>query len=36
MIVALAAFVALWKYKVDIMTVIGVCAALGLVYGLWH
>jgi len=35
-VVALAAFVALWKYKIDIMRVIGVCAALGLLYGLWH
>jgi chromate transporter len=33
-IVAIAAFVALWKYKVDIMKVIGVCALLGLVYSL--
>ncbi|MBI3563521.1 MAG: chromate efflux transporter [Gammaproteobacteria bacterium] len=31
-IVALAAFVALWKYKIDIMQVIGVCALLGLAY----
>ncbi len=31
-IVAIAAFVALWKYKADIMKVIGVCAMLGLVY----
>jgi chromate transporter len=30
--VAIAAFVALWKYKADIMKVIGVCAVLGLVY----
>ena len=29
-LVALAAFVALWKYKQDIMKVIGVCALLGL------
>jgi chromate transporter len=29
-IVALAAFVALWKYKVDIMRVIAVCALIGL------
>ena len=28
--VAAAAFVALWKYKIDIMKVIGVCALLGL------
>jgi chromate transporter len=33
-IVAIAAFVALWKYKADIMKVIGVCALLGLVYSL--
>jgi chromate transporter len=32
--VAVAAFVALWKYKVDIMKVIGACALLGLVYAL--
>ncbi|MCM8621459.1 MAG: chromate efflux transporter [Candidatus Accumulibacter sp.] len=31
-IVAVAAFLALWKYKQDIMKVIGVCALLGLVY----
>ncbi|MDZ4251633.1 MAG: chromate efflux transporter [Sulfuritalea sp.] len=31
LIVAVAAFVALWKYKVDIMKVIGICAVLGLV-----
>lgn len=28
--IAIAAFVALWRYKVDIMKVIGVCALLGL------
>ncbi len=33
-IVAVAAFVALWKYKADIMKVIGVCALLGLAYSL--
>jgi chromate transporter len=32
--VALAAFVALWKYKADIMKVIGTSALLGLVYSL--
>jgi chromate transporter len=31
-IVAAAAFVALWKYRADIMKVIGVCALLGLAY----
>ena len=31
-IVAIASFVALLKYKVDIMKVIGVCALIGLVY----
>ena len=31
-IVAIASFVALWKYKADIMKVIGVCALLGLAY----
>ena len=30
-LIAIAAFVALWKYKADIMKVIGACAALGLV-----
>ena len=29
-LIAIAAFLALWKYKVDIMKVIGVCAAIGL------
>jgi chromate transporter len=33
-IVAVAAFVALWKFKADIMRVIGVCALLGLAYTL--
>jgi chromate transporter len=28
--IAIAAFLALWKYKVDIMKVIGACALLGL------
>ena len=32
--VALAAFAALWKYKVDIMKVIGACALVGLAYTL--
>jgi chromate transporter len=32
--VAVAAFVAMWKFKVDIMKVIVVCAALGLVYSI--
>jgi chromate transporter len=31
-VIALAAFIALWKYKVDIMKVIGACALLGLAY----
>jgi chromate transporter len=31
-LIAAAAFVALWKYKQDIMKVIGACAAIGLVY----
>ena len=31
-IVAIAAFLALWKYEQDIMKVIGVCALLGLAY----
>ena len=29
-VIAIACFIALWKYKVDIMKVIGVCAVLGL------
>jgi len=29
--VAVAAFVALWKYKADIMKVIGLCTLLGLI-----
>ncbi len=33
-LVAVASFVALWKYKVDIMKVIGACALLGLAYTL--
>ncbi|OGT90227.1 MAG: chromate transporter [Gammaproteobacteria bacterium RIFOXYA12_FULL_61_12] len=33
-IVALASFLALWKYKIDIMKVIGVCAAVGLAFTL--
>jgi chromate transporter len=33
-VVAVAAFVALWKFKADIMKVIGVCALLGLAYSL--
>ena len=28
----LAAFLALWRYKVDIMKVIGACAAAGLMW----
>jgi chromate transporter len=31
-LVSVAAFFALWKYKQDIMRVIGACAALGLIY----
>jgi chromate transporter len=31
-LVAMGAFIALWKYKVDIMRVIGGCAILGLAY----
>jgi len=30
LVIAVASFVALWKYKADIMKVIGVCALLGL------
>ena len=31
-VIAIAAFLALWKYKVDIMKVIGACAVAGLIY----
>ncbi len=31
-VIAIAAFIALWKYKVDIMKVIGACALFGLIY----
>jgi len=31
-VVTLGAFIALWKYKLDILKVIGACAALGLAY----
>ncbi|MBZ0106284.1 MAG: chromate efflux transporter [Sulfuricella denitrificans] len=31
-LISIAAFIALWKYKQDIMRVIGACAALGLIY----
>jgi chromate transporter len=31
-LISLAAFIALWKYKQDIMKVIGACAVLGLIY----
>jgi chromate transporter len=31
-VIAIACFIALWKYKADIMKVIGVCALLGLAY----
>ncbi len=34
-IVAIAAFMALWKYQAEIMKVIGVCAPLGLAYTLF-
>ncbi|OHC67381.1 MAG: chromate transporter [Rhodocyclales bacterium GWA2_65_20] len=33
-VVAVVSFVALWKYKVDIMKVIGICAVLGLLHSL--
>ncbi len=32
--VAIAAFIALWKHKADVMKVIGACALIGLVYTL--
>jgi chromate transporter len=31
-LIAIAAFIALWKYKADIMKVIGVCALFGFAY----
>jgi len=31
-VIAAMSFIALWKYKVDIMKVIGVCALFGFVY----
>jgi len=34
-VVAIAAFLALWKYKADIMKVIGACALLGLAHSLF-
>ena len=33
-VAAMVSFVALWKYKIDIMKVIGACALMGLVYSL--
>ena len=33
-IIAIASFIALWKFKIDIMKVIGVCAVIGLLYHL--
>lgn len=33
-VVAILSFIALWKYKVDIMKVIGACALFGLIYAL--
>jgi chromate transporter len=33
-VLAIAAFIALWKYKADIMKVIGVCALAGLAWTL--
>ncbi len=32
LVIAIASFVALWKFKADIMKVIGVCAVAGLIY----
>ena len=31
-LISLAAFIALWKYKQDIMKVIAACAAIGLAF----
>jgi chromate transporter len=36
LVIALLSFIALWIYKVDIMTVIGVCALFGLLYSFIH
>ncbi|MBI5006293.1 MAG: chromate efflux transporter [Nitrosomonadales bacterium] len=33
-IISIAAFIALWKYKQDVMRVIGACAVMGLVYAI--
>jgi chromate transporter len=33
-LISVAAFIALWKYKMDILKVIGACAVIGLVYTL--
>jgi len=33
-VIALASFIALWKYRIDIMKVIGICAILGLLLSL--
>ena len=33
-LMTIAAYIALWKYKIDIMKVIGACAAVGLAYTL--
>ena len=35
-VMSAAAFVALWKYKQDIMRVIGACAVVGLIYNFTH
>jgi chromate transporter len=34
LLIAIASFIALWKYKADIMRVIAVCGVFGLVYSL--
>jgi chromate transporter len=33
-IISIAAFVALWKYKQDVIRVIGACAVMGLIYAI--
>ncbi len=35
-LVAAASFLALWRYKIDILRVIGACAVFGLLYSLIH
>ena len=34
LLIGVAAFIALWRYKIGIITVIGACGAAGLIYKL--